>query len=240
MTSAYAVIGVMGPQSRALLSSLTGDDLGNETFPFARSREIDLGYARVRASRITYVGELGWELYIPSEFAAGVYDAIINAGTDYGLCHGGYHAINSLRLEKGYRHWGHDITDEDTPLEAGLGFAVAWGKPSGFIGRDALLRQKEQGLTRRLVQFALTDPEPLLYHNEPVWRDGELVGRLTSGMYGHTVGVAIGMGYVSNPGGVDVDFVNAGAYEIDIAGERHTARASLKAFYDPKSERVRI
>ena len=238
MTSAYAVIGLMGPQSRALLESLSGEDLSNAAFPFATSREMDIGYARVRASRITYVGELGWELYIPTEFAVPVYDRILATRPD--ITHAGFHAMNGLRLEKAYRHWGHDITDEDTPLESGLGFAVAWDKQGGFTGRDALLRQKETGIQKRLVQFALTDPAPMLYHNEPIWRDGKQVGYLTSGMYGHTVGSALGMGYVNNPDGVTADFIKSGSYEIEVAGVRHKATASLSPFYDPKSERVKM
>ena len=238
MTSAYAVIGLMGPQSRPLLESLSGEDLSNAAFPFATSREMDIGYARVRASRITYVGELGWELYIPTEFAVPVYDRILAARPD--ITHAGFHAMNGLRLEKAYRHWGHDITDEDTPLESGLGFAVAWDKQGGFTGRDALLRQKDTGIQKRLVQFALTDPAPLLYHNEPIWRDGKQVGYLTSGMYGHTVGSALGMGYVNNPDGVTADFIKSGSYEIEVAGVRHKATASLSSFYDPKSERVKM
>lgn len=238
MTSAYAVIGLMGPQSRALLESLSGEDLSNAAFPFATSREMDIGYARVRASRITYVGELGWELYIPTEFAVPVYDRILATRPD--ITHAGFHAMNGLRLEKAYRHWGHDITDEDTPLESGLGFAVAWDKQGGFTGRDALLRQKETGIQKRLVQFALTDPAPMLYHNEPIWRDGKQVGYLTSGMYGHTVGSALGMGYVNNLDGATADFIKSGSYEIEVAGVRHKATASLSSFYDPKSERVKM
>ena len=238
MTSAYAVIGLMGPQSRALLESLSGEDLSNAAFPFATSREMDIGYARVRASRITYVGELGWELYIPTEFAVPVYDRILATRPD--ITHAGFHAMNGLRLEKAYRHWGHDITDEDTPLESGLGFAVAWDKQGGFSGRDALLRQKETGIQKRLVQFALTDPAPMLYHNEPIWRDGKQVGYLTSGMYGHTVGSALGMGYVNNLDGATADFIKSGSYEIEVAGVRHKATASLSSFYDPKSERVKM
>lgn len=241
ITSGLATIGIMGPKSRDLLSSLTKADMSNDGFPFATSREIELGYAKVRASRITYMGELGWELYVPSELACSVYDVIAEMGQNFGLKHAGYHAMNSLRQEKGYRHWGHDITDEDTPLEAGLGFAVAWDKPGGFIGRDALLKQKEAGVPKkRLVQFALEDPEPLLYHNEPIWRDGKLLGYITSGMYGHTVGVACGMGYLEYDEGVNADFVNAGTYEIEVACERVSARASLGPLYDPKSERVKM
>ena len=238
VSSGYAVLGIMGPRSRDLLRRLTGEDLSNAGFPFATSREVDLGYARVRATRITYVGELGWELYIPTEFAVQVYDTILGAQPD--IVHAGYHAMNSLRLEKAYRHWGHDITDEDTPLEAGLGFAVAWDKPGGFIGRDALLRQKEQGVGRRLVQFALDADAPQLFHNEPIWRDGHLAGFLTSGMHGHTLGRPLGMGYVSGDGEVDAEFISSGTYEIEIAGRRYPATASLRPFYDPKSERIRV
>ena len=240
-TSAYAVLGVMGPLSRALLQSLTDDDLANTAFPFAASREIDLAYARVRATRITYVGELGWELYIPSEFALGVYDAIVATGAQFGLKHAGYHALNSLRVEKAYRHWGHDITEEDTPLEAGLGFAVAFGKERPFIGRDALQRQRDAGIKRRLATFALDDADRMLYHNEPIWRDGELVGRTTSGMFGHTIGRAIAFGYVEDHGRiVEPEFLRTGSYEIEVAGDRIPARCTAGALYDAKSERIRM
>ena len=240
VTSGYAVIGVMGPNSRALLERLTGEDLSNESFPFGTSREIELGYARLRASRISYVGELGWELYVPTEYARGVLEAIVAQGDDFGLRLAGMHAMDSLRIEKAYRHWGHDITGEDTAIEAGLGFACRFDKNVPFIGRDALLRQKENGVTKRLAQFALDDPEPLLYHNEPIWRDGELVGYLTSGNYGHALGRAIGLGYVNHEDGVDAAFVDAGSYEIGVAGERFSAKASLRPMYDPKSERMKL
>jgi glycine cleavage system T protein len=240
VSSAYAVLGVMGPRSRQFLSSLTDCDLSNEAFPFGTSRVIDLGYARVRASRITYVGELGWELYIPTDCAQGVYDTLVQGGEGHGLVHAGYHAMNSLRMEKAYRHWGHDITDEDTPLEAGLGFAVSWAKPNGFIGRDALVSQKESGVRRRLVMLKLDTPEPMLYHNEPIWRDGRIVGRTTSGMFGHTIGRSLAMGYVENGGDVvTADWIGAGHYEIDVATERVPASASLKPFYDPSSSRIK-
>jgi glycine cleavage system T protein len=240
-TSAYAVLGVMGPRSRALLQSLTDDDLSNGAFPFATSREIDLAYARVRATRITYVGELGWEFYIPSEFALGVYDAVVAAGAEFGLTHAGYHALNSLRVEKAYRHWGHDITEEDTPLEAGLGFAVAFAKNRTFIGRDALLRQRDAGTKRRLATFTLDDPQRMLYHNEPIWRDGELVGRTTSAMFGHTIGRPVAFGYVEDKGRIiEPEFLRSGSFEIEVAGERIPARCTLGAVYDPKSERVRM
>ncbi|UPJ63702.1 FAD-dependent oxidoreductase [Bradyrhizobium sp. 191] len=241
VSSAYSVLGVMGPKSRSLLSKLTNADLSNGAFPFAASKVIDLGYAKVRASRITYVGELGWELYVPTEFVQGVFDVLVEEGASFDMRLAGYHAMNSLRMEKGYRHWGHDITDEDTPLEAGLGFAVAWSKPHGFIGRDALLRQKEVGPKRKMVHIALEDPAQLLYHNEPIWHDGRLVGRVTSGMYGHSIGASLGLGYVENPdgGGVDAAYLQSGKLEIEVAGVRVPARASLRAFYDPANNRVK-
>lgn len=238
VTSAMGVISLMGPQARALLQSLTPADLSHERFPFASSREIELGYGLVRASRITYVGELGWELYIPTEFTAGVYEAIVAAGADFGLVHAGYHALDSLRLEKAYRHWGHDLTDEDSPLEAGLGFVVKFDKPGGFIGREALLRQQERGLRRRLAQFRLLDPEPLLYHNEPIWHGGDIVGHITSGNYGHTLGGAVGLGYVDAER-VPVDAIAAGGFEIEVAGVRVPAAASLRPMYDPDNSRIR-
>jgi 4-methylaminobutanoate oxidase (formaldehyde-forming) len=238
VTSACGVLSVMGPRSRELLQSLTPDDLSNAAFPFGTSRSIELGYALVRASRITYVGELGYELYIPTEFMQGVYDEIIAAGPAFGLVHAGYHALNSLRIEKAYRHWGHDITDEDTPLEAGLGFAVKLDKPGGFIGREALIEQVGRGLTKRLLQLKLEDPEPLLYHNEPIWRGREIVGFVRSGMYAHTLGAAVGLGYVSAPPGSG-DAIAAERYDIEIAGVRHAASASLKPMYDPRNLRIK-
>ncbi len=240
VSSAYAVLGLMGPRSRELLATLTDTDLSTSAFPFATSRIIDLGYARVRASRITYVGELGYELYIPSEFVQAVYDEIVTAGRAFELRLGGYHALNSLRMEKAYRHWGHDISDEDTPLEAGLQFAVAWDKAGGFVGRAALERQREAGVRRRLVAIALERADRLLYHNEPIWRNGELVGRISSGMFGHTIGAPLGLGYIANGGApVSADWIAAGRYEVEVADERIGARASLRPFYDPASERVK-
>ena len=241
ITSGLAVLSVMGPNSRDLLSRVTDVDLSNKAFPFGTAQEIELGYATLRAVRVTFVGELGWELYVPSEFAVHVFDTIMAEGDDFGLKPAGLHVLDSCRIEKAFRHWGHDITDEDTPLEAGLGFAVRLDKNADFIGRDALLKQKEAGkLTRRLVQFALEDPEPLLYHNEPVYRDGEAVGYLTSGNYGHHLGRAVGLGYVNNPDGVTADWVKDGSYEIEVACERFSAQASLRPMYDPKAERVKV
>ena len=240
ISGAYAVLALMGPESRALLGALSVGDFTNGGFPFGTSRIIDLGYARVRATRITYVGELGWELYVPSECVQGVYEAILGAGERFGLAHAGYHAMNSLRMEKAYRHWGDDIGDETTPLEAGLGFAVAWDKPGGFTGREALLRQRQAGVTRRLVNFRLEADGPLLYHNEPIWRDGRLVGQTTSGMFGHTVGRPLAMGYVQNDGApVSAEWIAAGHYELEVAAQRLPASASLRPFYDPDGLRVR-
>ncbi|MGH6932244.1 MAG: GcvT family protein, partial [Dongiaceae bacterium] len=241
VTAAYAVLGVMGPNSRALLSTLTTADLGNAAFPFGASREIEIGYARVRASRISYMGELGWELYIPTEHAVAVFDRIVEAGGAHGLKLCGMHAMDSLRIEKAYRHWGHDIGEEDTPIEAGLGFVVAFDKKTPFIGREALLRQKSQPrLVKRMVQFALEDPQPLLYHNEPIYRDGRLVGYTSSAAYGHALGRAIALGYVNCPDGVDQAYIDSGKFEIEVACERVPARASLRPMYDPRSERMRV
>ena len=236
VTSAMGVISVMGPKSRELLQTITPADLSHTVFPFATSQQIELGYAHVRASRITFVGEKGWELYVSTEFMLGVYDEIVLAGKKFDLVHAGYHALNSLRMEKGYRHWSHDITDEDTPLEAGLDFALKFDKPGGFIGRDALLKQKKRGLTRQLVQFRLNDAEPMLYHNEPIWRGNEIVGHITSAAYGHTLGGCVGLGYVK---GLDGKSPAGDGYAIEIAGERFAADASLSPMYDPKNERIR-
>ena len=236
VTSGMGVISIMGPNARALLQSLSPNDLSNEAFPFATHQEIELGYAMVGASRITYVGELGWELYIPTEFMTGVYDAICEAGPAFGLVHAGYHALNSLRMEKAYRHWGHDVTDEDTPLEAGLGFAVRMNKPGGFIGREALLRQKSEGLTQRLCQFLLKSPEPMLYHNEPIWKGERIVGYIRSGMYAHTLGAAAGLGYVDTRDG---SVPGPDDFEIEIAGVRHPAIASLRPLFDPDNTKIK-
>jgi 4-methylaminobutanoate oxidase (formaldehyde-forming) len=239
VSSAYAVLGLMGPRSRELLATLTDADLATRAFPFATSQIIDLGYARVRASRITYVGELGYELYVPTEFAQSVYDEILAAGPPFGLRLAGYHALNSLRMEKAYRHWGHDISDEDTPLESGLQFAIAWNKPGGFIGREALERQRDAPLRRRLVALALGRSDRMLYHNEPIWRDGTLVGRISSAMFGHTVGAPLGLGYLASNEPVSAEWIEAGHYDVEVADERIPARVSLRPFYDPTNERVK-
>ena len=237
VSAAYAMLNVQGPASRALLASLSPDDFSATGFPFATAREVRIGYQSVLAIRLTYVGELGWELYIPTPFALPVYDALVAAGREFGLRHCGYHTLNSLRIEKAYRDWAHDIGPADTPLDAGLGFCCAWGKAGGFIGREALLKQREAGPPgRQLVQFLLEDPEPLLYHNEPIYRDGERVGITTSAMFGHTLGAAVALGYVSAAGAAGV---GGGRYEVDVAGRRYPARGSLSPLYDPKNARVR-
>ncbi len=242
ITSGMPMLALMGPKSRALLSSLSPADFSDAAFPFGTSREIDLGYARVRASRLTFVGELGYELYMPTEFATYVFDQINEAGRNFGLCHAGYFAINSLRMEKGYRHWGHDIGEEDTPLNAGLGFAVAMDKPGGFIGREALLRQKARGpIARRLVQLRLQEgPDaPLLFHHEPILRDGVIVGSVTSGAYGHRVGASLAMGYISHEQGVTEDWLASGKMEVEVALNRYSVQAQLRPWYDPAGSRLK-
>jgi 4-methylaminobutanoate oxidase (formaldehyde-forming) len=237
MTASEAVFCLMGPKSRELLLAVSPADLTNAAFPFGTAQEIELGYALARAHRISYVGELGWELYVSTDMAAHVFETLLEAGADHGLTLCGLHALDSCRIEKAFRHFGHDITDEDHVLEAGLGFAVRTQKPE-FIGRDAVLRKREAGLARRMLQFRLDDPEPMLFHNEAVVRDGKIVSILTSGNYGHALGGAIGMGYVPCPGET-AEIVLSSTYEIEIAGVRHSAQASLAPMYDPKSERVR-
>lgn len=243
VTSGEAVICVMGPRARDLLAPLTPADLGNEAFPFGTAREIEIGMGLARAHRVSYVGELGWELYVSTDMASHVFDTIAERGAEIDLAFCGMHVLDSCRIEKAFRHFGHDITDEDHVLEAGLGFAVKTDKPAGrfgdFIGREAVLAKKQQGLSRRLLQFQLSDPEPLLYHNEPIRRDGKVVGRLTSGNYGHHLGGAIGLGYVPcAPGESTADIIGS-HYEIDVAGVRVTATASLRPLYDPTGARMR-
>jgi 4-methylaminobutanoate oxidase (formaldehyde-forming) len=237
VTAAESVLCVMGPRARELMQRVSPNDFSNEAHPFASAREIEIGMGLARAHRVTYVGELGWELYVSTDQAAHVFETLELAGADVGLKLCGLHTLDSCRIEKAFRHFGHDITDEDHVLEAGLGFAVKPGKGE-FIGREAVLTKRDEGLSRRLVQFRLSDPEPLLFHNEAIVRDGEIVGTITSGNYGHHLGGAIGLGYVACQGESEAD-VLASAYEIEIAGTRVRAEASLKPMYDPKAERVR-
>jgi 4-methylaminobutanoate oxidase (formaldehyde-forming) len=240
VTAGYNILNVQGPKSRQLISSLTSADISNEAFPYMTAQEIDMGYALVKALRVTYVGELGWELHVPTDFTLHVFDELIEAGVKFGLKHAGFQALDTLRLEKAYRDYGHDIDNTDTPLEVGLGAFVDFDKPEGFIGREALLKRKESGLLQyRLTQFLLQDPEPLLYGGEPIYRDGERVGYLAAGGYGHTLGAAVGLGSVENKAGVSVDFIKSGNFHIEVASQRFPAKASLRPMYDPKGLRVR-
>jgi heterotetrameric sarcosine oxidase gamma subunit len=235
VTAAESVLCLMGPQSRDVLAKVSPNDFNNAAHPFGQAREIEIGMGLARAHRVTYVGELGWELYIPTDQTAHVFEALMEAAPDLKLC--GLHTLDSCRIEKAYRHWGHDITDEDHVLEAGLGFTVSGKKPA-FIGRDAVLRKEQLGRDRRMVQFRLQEPEPLLFHNEAIVRDGKIVGPVTSGNYGHFLGAAIGLGYVPAKGQTDADLLGS-TYEIEVAGRRHAAIASLVPMYDPNSERVK-
>jgi 4-methylaminobutanoate oxidase (formaldehyde-forming) len=235
VTAAESVLCLMGPQSREVLAKVSPNDFTNASHPFGMAKEIEIGMGLARAHRVTYVGELGWELYIPTDQTAHVFEALMEAQPDLKLC--GLHTLDSCRIEKAYRHWGHDITDEDHVLEAGLGFTVSRKKPA-FLGREAVLRKEQQGLSRRMVQFRLKDPGPLLFHNEAIVRDGEIVGPITSGNYGHFLGSAVGMGYVPAKGQTDDDILGS-TYEIEVAGRRHAAIASLVPMHDPTSERVK-
>ena len=238
VTAGEGVLAVMGPNARKLLQAVSPNDFSNDINPFGTAQEIELGMGLARVHRVTYVGELGWEIYVSADMAAHAFETLHAAGQDMGLKLCGMHMMDSARIEKGFRHFGHDITSEDHVLEAGLGFAVKTDKPD-FIGRDAVLRKKEEGLNARLLQFRLTDPEPLLYHNEPIIRDNQIVGFLSSGSYGHHLGAAIGLGYVPCKDQTAGD-VLASAYEIDVAGTRVRAEVSLKPMYDPTSERVKV
>jgi 4-methylaminobutanoate oxidase (formaldehyde-forming) len=238
VTAGEGVLAVMGPNARKLMQAVSPNDFSNEVNPFGTAQEIEIGMGLARVHRVTYVGELGWEIYISTDQAAHVFETLEEAGREFDLKLCGMHMMDCCRIEKGFRHFGHDITSGDHVLEAGLGFAVKTAKPD-FIGRDAVLEKKETGLERRLVQFKLTDPEPLLYHNEPVLRDGEIVGYLSSGSYGHHLGAAMGMGYVPCAGESAAD-VLASSYAIEVAGVRVGAEASLKPMYDPKAERVKV
>lgn len=238
VTWSYGMLGVMGPNARNLLARVTDEDLSNDAFPFATAKEINVGYAKAFAIRMSFVGELGWELYIPAPFCLGIFDELIKEGQTLGVKLVGLHAIDSLRLEKGYRHWGADITPDDTPFEAGLGFAVKTDKGE-FIGRDALLRQKKGGLKRKLVLFALKDPQPLIYHDEPIFRNGKLVSENTHGAYSHAMGCAIGMCYLKNPDGISDAWIMDGSYEIEVEDKRVPIDIHLKPLYDPKNIKIK-
>ncbi len=240
VTSGYAQLNVQGPRSRELLAQVTSADVSNEAFPFRTAREIDVGFARVLCVRITYLGELGYELYIPSEQAVHVYERLVAAGEGVGLRHAGLKALASLRMEKAYRDYGHDIDNTDSVLEAGLGFAVDLKKPGGFIGRDAVLAKKAAGpLTRRLVQVLVKDPEPLLFHAEPVRRDGRAVGYIRAASYGFTLGGAVGLAMIDAGEPLDQAYLDRGSWEVDIAGRLYPAVASLRPLYDPDMRRIK-
>ena len=240
VTSALAQINVQGPRSRELMQSVTSVDMSNDAVPFRAARYIDIGFARALCVRITYLGELGYELYIPTDQAMHVYEQLVSAGEVVGLRHTGLKALASLRMEKGYRDYGHDIDNTDSVLEAGLGFAVALDKPGGFVGRDAVLVKKSAGsLTRRLVQVRVLDPEPLTHHAEIVLRDGTEIGYVRAASYGHTLGGAVGLAMVECADGVNADFVTSGEWQVDIAGTRFPAAASLRPMYDPDNARIR-
>ena len=239
VTSANCVLALMGPRARDILQSCCDDDLSNGAFPFMTAREIRLAGAPVLAIRVTYVGELGWELHIPVEFAVAVHDRLTEAGAPFGLANAGYRAIESLRLEKGYRAWGADIGPDHTPPMAGLGWAVKLKSGLPFQGRDALVEAAAAPAPRLLTGFAVEDPEIALLGRETIYRDGERVGWLTSGGFGYSVGKPLGYGYVRNPAGVDRAFVLGGNYELDVAGERVRASVSLAPFYDPPGARFR-
>ena len=238
VTWSYTMLGVMGPKSRDLLSKITEQELTNEAFPFATAQDIHIGYGTAYAIRMSFVGELGWELYIPTPMAQGIFDALMEAGEEFGVKLCGLHAVDSLRLEKGYRHWSSDVTPDDTPYEAGLGFGVKLSKEN-FIGKEALVKQKEEGLKRKLVIFTIDDPEPLIYHDEPLYRNGELAGENTHGSYAHLLGHAIGMVYLENEEGITDEWIMEGKYEIEVEDKRYPVTIHLKAPYDPTGKSIK-
>jgi glycine cleavage system aminomethyltransferase T len=238
VTSAEAVLAVMGPRSRELLQVLSSEEFSDTAFPFSTSRIVDIGMASVRATRVSFVGELGYELYVPTEYAASLLRTVMRAGEAFGLVCCGHYALDGCRLEKGYRHWGHDIGPKETPLEAGLSHAVSWGK-SGFLGEAALRHQKSGGISRRLMHFAVEGASPLLLHDEPIYRDGQLAGLTTSGGLGFRTGLSLCLGYVKHDPGEPRDQLLNSAYEIAVAGKRYTMKALAKAPYDPAGSRLR-
>jgi 4-methylaminobutanoate oxidase (formaldehyde-forming) len=243
MTGAYAQINIQGPRSRELMQLVTTHDMSNEAFPFRAAREIDIGFARVLTIRITYLGELGYELYIPVEQATHVYDRLVEAGATVGLVHAGLKTLASCRMEKGYRDYGHDIDNTDTVLEAGLGFAVDLKKEGGFLGKEAVLAQKAAGpLKKRLVQILVKDPEPMMFHAEIVRRNGKPISYIRAASYGHTLGGAVGLAMISAPDGETIDpkWIESGTWEVEIANTVYPAVASLKPLFDPENKKVKL
>ena len=245
VTVSESVMAVMGPEARDFLQPLIPQSLANEDFPFGTAQAIEIGHGIARAHRVTYVGELGWELYVSTDMANHVFDTLMARAGDHSLRLCGLHALDSCRIEKAFRHFGHDISNEDHVLEAGLGFAVKEGKPDtrfgGMIGADAVKAKRNDGLNQRLMQFRLNDAQPLLYHNEAILRDGEIVGYLTSGNYGHHLGGAIGLGYVKcREDGESAESQLGSEYSIDVAGTIVPAEVSFRPMYDPKSAQVRL
>jgi heterotetrameric sarcosine oxidase gamma subunit len=239
VTSGRALFSVQGPRSRSLLERLSGADFSNEAFPYLTGRTIDVAYAGdVWAQRVTYVGELGWELHVRADLAVGVYDALVGAGHDLGLRNVGMSALNGLRLEKGYRDYGHDIGNDDSPLRAGIGFVVDWAK-AAFPGRDALLAERDCGTPHeRLVNLRLLDPGPLLWHHEDVRHHGVLAGEVEAGAYGYTLGASVGLATVRNPAGVTAEWLSSGGFEVVVGGTPYPAALQLAPFYDPRRERI--
>jgi 4-methylaminobutanoate oxidase (formaldehyde-forming) len=241
ITNAWAVLGVMGPNSRDLLSDTLNHDMRTEVFPFGSFQAVELGMSRAYAARVSYVGELGWELYVPVDQARHGFDFLWEKGASHGLRLAGMHTLDSCRMEKKFVHYGHDVAQVDTPLECGMSFVCALDKAIPFTGRDAILRQQEDRsfMRKRLLQFLLEDPEAMLYHHEPILRDGVIVGHLTSGNYGHSLGGSVGLGYVEVEEEITREYLDSGKFAIDVAGEQIPAKASLSALYDPKAERMR-
>jgi 4-methylaminobutanoate oxidase (formaldehyde-forming) len=240
MTAARTLLSVQGPSSRELLSRLTTADLSNEAFPYMTAQEIDVHHGEALAVRVTYLGELGWELHVPNDYAFTVYDALFEAGQDLGIANAGLLALNSLRLEKAYRDYGLDIDNSDTPIDVGLDFAVAWDKSGGFVGHDALVAQRDSGTREsRMVQVLVNDPEPLLYAHEPLLRDGQVVGINRIGAYGHTLGGSVGLAMIEDAAFTSDEAIGSGTWELEIVGQRYPATVSLRPMYDPKRERIK-
>ena len=238
VTAAEGVLALMGPASRALLNSVSPNNFENETNPFGTAQLIEIGMGQARAHRVSYVGELGWELYISSDQCGHIFETIFDAGSEHNLKLCGMHMMDSCRIEKAYRHFGHDITDEDHVVDAGLCFTADLSK-TYFKGKEAILKKRKIGSSKKMLQFKLNDPTKMIYHNEPIIRENKIVGYLTSGNYGHTLGGCVGLGYVDCKDLPDEEILSF-EYKVDVAGEIDPAKTSLRSMYDPRSERVRM